>query len=161
MLYCDTSAYLFSTTPIKDRTFPLLIYNFPNTSMVTKKNALFFTYCLAYTSLLHKPCLPPIIHNIPSITLHKSLRKSIKTQYLTKFTYLLRKTHIHHTMWRKSEKCMAAWLHHISTKSIKVPVRLALPMYHRLTTLEASTHPTKHLFIQKYHTVIFPPIRPS
>ena len=97
LLCYNTSSYLLSTTSRKDRAFPHLIYSFTNTYMVTKtprylsllsKYARILCRC-PYTSLLHKSRLPPIIHNIPSTTLHTSFHHSIKTQNLPQFTTFL------------------------------------------------------------------------
>ena len=129
LLCYNTSSYLLSTTSRKDRAFPHLIYSFTNTYMVTKtprylsllsKYARILCRC-PYTSLLHKSRLPPIIHNIPSTTLHTSFHHSTKTQNLPKFTTFLRQTQIYHTMCGQCKKYIAACHHHIINKMIKAP----------------------------------------
>ena len=55
-----------------------------------QKSALFVTSFPTYTSLLQKHRLMPIIHNIPSINIHTSIRNSIKTKHLPHFTSFLR-----------------------------------------------------------------------
>ena len=153
MLYHGTSALLLSTTSIKYRAFPILIYNFLNTSMVKPPPPAFFvTYCPMYKPLLHKPHLPPIIHNIPSNNLHTPIHNSTKNQHLPQFTYLTRLPHIHRTMWVQYEKYMAAWLQHIMTASIKYPGHPALLTMQHLTNLKGSTFQTKNKFSSKNRT---------
>ena len=111
------------------------------------KNPTFFTYFPTYIPLLHKLQLPPIIHNIPSITLHTSIQHSVKTrvknQHPPQFTYFLRLTHIHCTMWVQYETSMTAWIQHIIHARIKSPGRATFLTWHRLTNLEYSTWPIK------------------
>ena len=112
ILYYNTSVYLLSTTTIECRAFPLIIYIFTNTYIVTKPHFLchlFSEYawipcrCL-HTSLLNKSHLPPTIHKIPSINIHASIQHSIKTQNLTQLTTFPRQKHIQRTMWGQSNK---------------------------------------------------------
>ena len=118
---------------------------------------LFVTYGLTCTSLLHKPFLPPIIHNITSIALHTSNMNSVKTQRIPQFMSFLIKAHIYRTMWGQSEKSMAAWLHHIRTESIKAPGCLDFLKRYHLNALEASTRPTKNTHFSK-HRIFFVPL---
>ena len=111
--------------------------------MVTKPHAFFVNYFPTYTTILHKTCLPPIIHNISSINIYRSIQNSIKTKHLPQFKPFLRQTHIQHNMWDKYEKYMAAWIYHISTARIQAPEVTILLTKHRPTTLEDCTCPTK------------------
>ena len=103
-----------------------------------------------YKSVLHKPRILPIIHNIPSITLYTSIQHLFKNQHLTIFTSFLRQTHNHRTLfWGQSEKSMAAWIHHIHTETIQDPGRPLFITKHQPPTLEASTRPTKTSCLSK------------
>ena len=68
--------------------------------------------------------------------------------------------YIYHTMstWRKSEKSIPAWIHHIRTKNIQAPWRRPILMLHHPPTLEASIRLTKKSFSSKNYTVGLPPI---
>ena len=123
--------------------------------MLLKKTALFVTYCPTYTLVLNTTRLPPIIHNILGITLHISVRHSIKTQQIPQFTSFLSKTYIHLTMWYQSNKAMAAWIHCIRTARIKAPGRPPLLTRHHLTILEASTFLTKNACSSKHYTKFY------
>ena len=119
--------HAFSITPRKYRVFPLLIFNFQNTSMDTKTRVLcrlFFGVYINTTQTLPSQIhlwlqktrvlchlfsevhitttqipFSPITHKILSIYLHTSILHSFKTQHLPQFTSFFKLTHIYRTMW--------------------------------------------------------------
>ena len=60
IFYYNTSAFLFSTTSIKYHAFPLLVYTFPYTSMVTKSRIL--CCLLSDLYITNTQTLPSLIH---------------------------------------------------------------------------------------------------
>ena len=107
------------------------------------KYKIFPELCITYFRRTHpyytKPRIPPILHNITSITLHTSNWNSIKTHHLPQFTSLFRQTHLRHpmsmwvkpeksttAMWGQSETSMAMWLHSILTEYMEAPGRSLL-----------------------------------
>ena len=70
-------------------------------------------------------------------------------------------THYHNcnmSTWYQYEKSISSWIHFISNKRIQAPGHHPFLLLNHPPTFEASNHQTKNNFLQKFHTVGFPPI---